>query len=81
MCLWGRPVRPVTVDGILAAVVAFVRFAVSRGGADVAVAESLSARRDLRFLPPGFERGGYGAGRRSSADWVRRRRVSGHRRS
>lgn len=46
-----------TVDGILAAVVEFVRFAASRGWAEPAVAESLSARRELRFLPPGFDRG------------------------
>ena len=46
-----------TVDGILTAVVEFVRFLASRGYADVAVAGSLSVRHELRFLPSGFNRG------------------------
>lgn len=48
---------PATIDGILGAVVEFIRFLASRGWTDVAVAGALSARHELRFLPPGFERG------------------------
>jgi integrase/recombinase XerD len=46
-----------TVEGILAAVVEFVRFAASRGWCVPAVAERLSFRAELRFLPPGWDRG------------------------
>ena len=46
-----------TVEGILAAVVEFVRFAASRGWCEPAVAERLSFRAELRFLPPGWDRG------------------------
>jgi site-specific recombinase XerD len=46
-----------TVEGILAAVVDFIGFGVSRGWADPSVAEGLSQRRQLRFLPAGWDRG------------------------
>ena len=48
---------PGTVDGILTAVLEFVRFLASRGLTELSVPGSLSARRELRFLPPGFDRG------------------------
>lgn len=48
---------PATVDGVLAAVVEFVRFGASRGWAEARVADALSTRHELRFLPPGFNRG------------------------
>lgn len=48
---------PATVDGILAAVVEFVRFAVSRGWCAPAAAGRLSSRAELRFVPPGWDRG------------------------
>ena len=46
-----------TVEGILAAVVEFVRFGASRGWCEPAVAERLSFRAELRFLPQGWDRG------------------------
>jgi integrase/recombinase XerD len=46
-----------TVEGILVAVVEFVRFSASRGWAEVQVAGALSRRTELRFLPSGFDRG------------------------
>lgn len=46
-----------TVEGILAAVVEFVRFAASRGWSEPVVAERLSFRTELRFLPAGWDRG------------------------
>jgi len=46
-----------TVEGILAAVVEFVRFGASRGWCAPAVAERLSFRAELRFLPTGWDRG------------------------
>jgi len=46
-----------TVEGILAAVVEFVRFAASRGWCEPAVPERLSFRAELRFLPQGWDRG------------------------
>jgi integrase/recombinase XerD len=48
---------PATVDGILAAVVEFVRFGASRGWSDSRVAEALSTRQQLRFLPSRYDRG------------------------
>jgi site-specific recombinase XerD len=66
---------PATVDGILTATVEFVRFLASRGWTDTAVADRLSTRAELRFLPPGFEppeRGGRPVVQRRM---VRRRRV------
>lgn len=51
-----------TVEGVLAAVVEFVRFDASRGWCEPAVAERLSFRAELRFVPRDFERG-EGAGR------------------
>ena len=48
---------PGTVDGILTAVVEFVRFLASRGVTDVVVAQALSSRREVRFMPPGWDRG------------------------
>ena len=61
---------PATVDGILAAVVEFVRFAASRGWTAAPVAEALSTRRELRFVPSGFDRG-----ERTGRPVVQRRRV------
>jgi integrase/recombinase XerD len=56
---------PATVDGILAAVVEFVRFGASRGWCAPAVAGRLSSRIELRFAPAGWDRGaGRGRGRR-----------------
>jgi integrase len=46
-----------TVDGILAAVVEFVRFAASRGWCEPTVAERLSFRAELAFAPRGWDRG------------------------
>ena len=46
-----------TVEGILAAVVEFVRFAASRGWCEPAVAERLVSRTELRFAPRGWDRG------------------------
>lgn len=46
-----------TVEGILAAVVEFVRFGALRGWCELAVAERLSSRVELRFLPSGWDRG------------------------
>ena len=46
-----------TVEGILAAVVEFVRFAASRGWCEPPVADRLSFRAELRFLPSGWDRG------------------------
>ncbi len=46
-----------TVDGILAAVVEFVRFGAGRGWCDPEVAGRLSSRVELRFLPRGMDRG------------------------
>lgn len=46
-----------TVDGILTAAVEFVRFLASRGWTEMRVADSLSTRHELRFLPAGFARG------------------------
>lgn len=48
---------PATVDGVLAAVVEFVRFGASRGWCPPTVAERLSSRVELRFAPPGLDRG------------------------
>ena len=64
-----------TIDGILAAVVEFVRFLASRGWTDMAVAGGLSARHELRFLPPGFDRGERSARPVIDRRLVRRRRV------
>jgi len=46
-----------TVEGILAAVVEFVRFGAGRGWCEQAVADRLSSRVELRFAPSGWDRG------------------------
>jgi len=46
-----------TVEGILAAVVEFVRFGAFRGWCEPAVAERLSCRVELRFSPRRWDRG------------------------
>ncbi|MGH9099419.1 MAG: tyrosine-type recombinase/integrase, partial [Acidimicrobiales bacterium] len=46
-----------TVEGILAAVVEFVRFGASRGWCDPTIAQRLSSRTALRFVPRRWERG------------------------
>ena len=61
---------PATVDGILAAVVEFVRFAASRGWTENRLADALSTRAELRYLPPRFD-----SGERSGRPVVTRRRV------
>lgn len=61
---------PGTVDGILTVVVEFVRFLASRGLIETASAEALSSRRELRFLPAGWDRG-----ERSGRPVIERRRV------
>lgn len=53
----GAARSPSTVDGIVAAVVEFVRFGASRGWCDPAVAGQLSSRVELRFVPAGMDRG------------------------
>ena len=64
-----------TVEGILAAVVEFVRFAASRGWCEPTVAERLSFRAELRFLPPGWDRGERTGRPTVNRRVVRRRRV------
>jgi len=64
-----------TIDGILTAVVEFVRFLASRGWTDVKMAGALSTRHELRFLPPGFERGERTGRPVVNRRLVRRRRV------
>ena len=64
-----------TIDGILTAVVEFVRFLASRGWTEVTVASALSARHELRFLPPGFDRGERTERPVVNRRLVRRRRV------
>lgn len=64
-----------TIDGILTAVVEFVRFLASRGWTEVTVATALSARHELRFLPPGFDRGERTERPVVNRRLVRRRRV------
>jgi integrase/recombinase XerD len=59
-----------TVDGILIAVVEFVRFAASRGWSDTEAAEALCVREGLRFVPARWDRG-----ERTGRPVVRRRRV------
>ena len=66
---------PATVDGILVAVVEFVRFLASRGWTDARVAGSLSTRMELRFLPAGFERAERAGRPLIDRRLVRRRRV------
>lgn len=61
---------PGTVDGILTVVVEFVRFLASRGITETRVAEALSTRRELRFVPAGWDRG-----ERTGRPVVERRRV------
>jgi site-specific recombinase XerD len=46
-----------TVEGILAAVVEFVRFGAGRGWCDPAVADRLSTRTELAFAPRSWDRG------------------------
>src|SRR5487761_737699 len=59
-----------TVEGILAAVVEFVRFAASRGWCEPAVASRLSVRTELSFTPANWDRG-----ERTSRPLVERRVV------
>lgn len=48
---------PATVDGIVAAVVEFVRFGATHGWCEPGVAGQLSSRVELRFLPASLDRG------------------------
>ncbi len=61
---------PGTVDGIVAAVVEFVRFSASRGWCTPQVAGQLSSRVELRFIPAGMDRG-----ERTDRPMVQRRAV------
>ena len=53
----GAARSPATVEGILAAVVEFIRFAASRGWCEPVVAQRLSFRAELRFAPRNWDRG------------------------
>jgi integrase/recombinase XerD len=66
---------PGTVEGILAAVVEFVRFCASRGWCPPAIAEHLSFRTELTFVPRGWDRGERGGRPVVDRRVVRRRRV------
>jgi integrase/recombinase XerD len=48
---------PGTVDGIVVAVVEFVRFGVARGWCSPEIAGQLGSRVELRFIPAGMDRG------------------------
>lgn len=61
---------PVTVDGILTVVAEFMAFAASRGWVAPMAVEALRIRAELRYLPPGFDRG-----ERRGRPVVTRRRV------
>jgi integrase/recombinase XerD len=64
-----------TVEGILAAVVEFVRFCASRGWCEAAVAERLSFRTELAFTPRSWDRGERTGRPIVNRRVVRRRRV------
>ena len=64
-----------TVDGILIAVVEFVRFAASRGWTDMAAANALSFGDALRFPPARWDRGEIAGPPVVQRRRVRRRRV------
>ena len=64
-----------TVEGILAAVVEFVRFCASRGWCAPTVAERLSVRTELRFVPRRWDRGEREGRAAIDRRVVRRRRV------
>jgi site-specific recombinase XerD len=64
-----------TVEGILAAVVEFVRFGASRGWCEPATAERLAFRSELRFAPRGWDRGERSGRAVVNRRVVRRRRV------
>ncbi len=66
---------PATVEGILAAVVEFVRFAASRGWCEPAVADRLSFRAEAAFAPRSWDRGERTGRRVVNRRVVRRRRV------
>jgi integrase/recombinase XerD len=61
---------PGTVDGIVAAVVEFSRFGVSRGWCSPEIAGQLSSRVELLFIPAGMDRG-----ERTDRPMVQRRAV------
>jgi|SRR5579875_1539135 len=64
-----------TVEGILAAAVEFVRFCASRGWCAPTVAERLSVRTELRFVPRRWDRGEREGRAAIDRRVVRRRRV------
>jgi len=66
---------PATVEGILAAVVEFVRFAASRGWCEPEVAGRLSTRTELAFAPTSWDRGERTGRPVVERRMVRRRRV------
>jgi site-specific recombinase XerD len=71
----GAARSPATVEGILAAVVEFVRFAASRGWCEPAVVSRLSVRTELSFTPVGWDRGERGGRPVVERRLVRRRRA------
>lgn len=71
----GEARSPATVEGILAAVVEFIRFAASRGWCEPVVAERLSFRAELHFAPRGWDRGERTGRPAVERRVVRRRRV------
>jgi hypothetical protein len=73
--LLGSGRSPATVEGILAAVVEFVRFAGSRGWCEPEVAGRLSARTGLAFAPASWDRGERTGRPVVDRRMVRRRRV------
>ncbi|MDA8355809.1 MAG: hypothetical protein M0Z95_05840 [Actinomycetota bacterium] len=71
----GAARSPATVEGVLAAVVEFIRFASLQGWCEPAVADRLSSRVELRFLPRRFNRGERTGRPSLERRVVRRRRV------
>jgi site-specific recombinase XerD len=57
VALLGSARSAATVEGILAAVVEFVRFGTSRGWCEPGIADRLSVRTELAFVPRGWDRG------------------------
>ncbi|MGA3149796.1 MAG: tyrosine-type recombinase/integrase, partial [Acidimicrobiales bacterium] len=53
----GAARSPATVEGILAAVMEFIRFAASRGWCEPIVAQRLCFRAEVRFAPRSWDRG------------------------
>lgn len=71
----GAARSPGTIEGVLAAVVEFVRFGAVRGWCEPAVADRLSFRTELRFRPRRWDRGEQPGRPIVDRRAVRRRRV------